>query len=107
MKVMFTSEFMRIAVEKPMVYLGTSYTGFEACELNDRINWDVIRTAYRRPARARSFGLEFLKEDGRWSRLDKAHTAIVSFEVHGHTCYRVACLDPKTNKPWTYIYYLD
>jgi hypothetical protein len=100
-----TAQFMRECVAQTSIYIGTFRTALGEGDLAQKINWDVLSTAQRRKAVKKSYGLDFIREDGEHSRLDSSHTIVEKYHINGYDFYRVACLNPTTLEPWTYIYY--
>lgn len=101
-----TAQFMRECVAQTSIYIGTLCTAFDEGDLAQKINWDALPTAQRRKAVKKSYGLDFIREDGKHSRLDSSHTRVEKYHINGYNFYRVARLDPTTLEPWTYIYYV-
>lgn len=99
-----TAQFMRECVAQTSIYIGTFRTALDDSDLAQKINWDVLSTAQRRKAVKKSYGLDFIREDGEHSRLDSSHTSVEKYHINGYDFYRVACLNPTTLEPWTYIY---
>lgn len=100
-----TAQFMRECVAQTSIYIGTFRTALDEGDLAQKINWDALSTAQRRKAVKKSYGLDFIREDGEHSRLDSSHTSVEKYHINGYDFYHVACLNPTTLEPWTYIYY--
>lgn len=100
-----TAQFMRECIAHPSICLGRDYTALDENDLAKNINWDALSTAQRRKAVKKSYGLDFIREDGEHSRLDSSHTSVEKYHINGYDFYRVACLKSDTLEPWIYIYY--
>ena len=96
-----TAQFMRECVAQTSIYIGTFRTALDENDLAQKINWDVLSTAQRRKAVKKSYGLDFIREDGEHSRLDSSHTSVEKYHINGYDFYRVACLNPTTLEPCT------
>lgn len=100
-----TAQFMRECIAQPSIYLGTFHAALDENDLARKVNWDVLSTAQRRKAVKKSYGLDFIREDGEHSRLDSSYTSVEKYHINGYDFYRVACLNHDTLEPWTHIYY--
>lgn len=100
-----TAQFMRECIAQPSIYLGTFRAALDENDLAKKVNRDVLSTAQRRKAVKKSYGLDFIREDGEHSRLDSSHTSVEKYHINGYDFYRVACLKHDTLEPWTHIYY--
>lgn len=100
-----TAQFMRDCVAQASIYIATLRTKLDENDLVQNINWEELATSQRRKAVKKSYGLDFIREDGEHSRLDSSYTSVEKYHINGYDFYRVACLNHDTLEPWTYIYY--
>lgn len=100
-----TAQFMRDCVAQASIRIATLPTKLDENDLAQNINWEELATAHRRKAVKKSYGLDFIREDGEHSRFDSSYTSVEKYHINGYDFYRVALLDRDTLEPRTYIYY--